>query len=798
MKTPLSWLRDYVDFDETPRQVAERLTFAGIEVEGIETIGSACEGLIVAEVRRVEKHPNADKLTVCAVFDGAQELQVVCGAPNVAAGGRYPFAPIGAVLPDGTKIKKAKLRGIESSGMLCSEAELALSEDHSGLMTLDPKWAPGTPVSQVIGPPETVLDLEITPNRPDCLCLIGIARELAALYGRPLKRPEIRLTEGGPAAADLTRVEVLDALGCPRYTARVLQGIGIGPSPAWMQRRLQLAGIRAINNVVDITNYVMLECGQPLHAFDMELLAGGRIVVRRARAGEPFATLDGIQRALAPSMLMIADAERPVALAGVMGGAGSEIREATKTVLLESACFKPSDIRATSKTLGLSTESSYRFERGIDIETVEWASRRAAALMAEFAGGTVARGVVDVYPRRWQPGGFACRFDRVCSVLGADIPGERIAEVFTRLEIPVHSQDASSCVVAPPSFRADLESEIDLIEEVARIHGLDRIPEAPPRALIDPAASDRRMQSVQALRRNLIGLGLQEIQNYSLVTEGLLELFEPGGAARRVVLPNPISADQSVLRTSLIPQMVETLGRNRAHQIESACLFEAGRVYTKGGDGKPCEEERLAVGLMGRSGEQTRRPVDAGEMFLWIKGVWERLAEAQQISGWEISLSDAPWWQKGCGLSLALKGRTLGGLGIIKPEIRREWRLVDPVAVLDVAVEPLVRDALRTGTYAAIPSFPCIVRDVALVVDAAVKNEDILRVIRRAAPPELERADLFDIFTGASLGAGRKSLAYSLTYRSAMRTLTDEEANAYHDCVKNELKRELAAEVRES
>ena len=388
MRTPLSWLTDYIELTETPRQLADRLTFSGTEVEGIETIGSDFTGFVVAEVRAVERHPNADKLSVCKVFDGAQELQVVCGAPNVTAGGKYPFAPVGVTVPNGGfVIKKAKIRGVESFGMLCAADELGLSTDHAGLLVLDAKWNAGAPLATVLGPPETVLELEVTPNRADCLSLLGLARELGAVYGKSVKVPSCTLQVAGSRAA--VSVSVEDTAGCPRYTARLLENVTIGPAPAWMQKRLELAGIRAINNVVDITNYVMLECGQPLHAFDRDLLVEGRVVVRRARAGERMATLDGQERELDPSMLVIADAERPVALAGVMGGAGSEIRDTTKNILLESAAFRPGDIRATARKVGLSTESSYRFERGVDLEMVDWASRRAAALLVEYAGATL-------------------------------------------------------------------------------------------------------------------------------------------------------------------------------------------------------------------------------------------------------------------------------------------------------------------------------------------------------------------------------------------------------------------------
>ena len=398
----------------------------------------------------MDKHPNADKLTLCRVNTGSGEMTVVCGAPNARPGIKVPFARVGLTLPNGMKLKSAKIRGVASEGMLCAEDELNISQDHSGLMILDGKWAPGTPLSEILGPPETVFDIEVTPNRPDCLSVLGIAREVAALYGARVQWPDVQTPESDTPVEKMTRVDVADEEGCPRYTARILSGVKIGPSPAWMKRRLELSGIRAINNVVDITNYVMLECGQPLHAFDQSLLEEGVIIVRRARDGEKMATLDGIDRPLTPNMLVIADARRPVAVAGVMGGAGSEIRDNTRTVLLESAFFKPQDIRATAKKLGMMTESSYRFERGVDIERVEWASRRAAALMMEFAGGTLARGVIDVYPRPRRERKVVCRFDRVRSLLGVDAPNDQIQKVFQSLHLPVAESNETCCTVRYP------------------------------------------------------------------------------------------------------------------------------------------------------------------------------------------------------------------------------------------------------------------------------------------------------------------------------------------------------------
>ena len=586
MKLPISWLKEYVEFEDTVQGLADKLTFSGVEVEGIETMGADIPNVVAAEILSVEKHPDADRLSVCTVFDGEEELQVVCGAPNAAAGMKAVLARIGAVLPSGLKIKKAKVRGVVSFGMLCAEDELGLSSSHDGIIKLDDGAVAGTPLAEIYGPPETVLDLEITPNRPDCLSIIGMAREVAALYGSVLKRPEVKLEESGDPIDTLTSVTVEDSTVCPRYSARIVSGVTVAPSPEWMQKKLTLAGVRPINNIVDITNFVMLETGQPLHAFDRSLLAEGRIVVRRANAGEKMTTLDEQERELSEEMLMIADAEHSVALAGVMGGAGSEVSETTTDILLESACFEPIGVRTSSRSLGLMTESSYRFERGVDIEGVEYASRRAAALMQELSGGSIAKGMIDVYPIRPAPVELKCRYEKVTSVIGIPISAEDIQKAFTSQELAVPSSDDDHCVVSIPSFRPDLVREVDLIEEVARLHGLDKIPTLAPRAQIVTGAEDFRTRNVIALRNKLSSLGLREITNYSLVSGEMLDGVCPGDEARRIKIPNPISADQSVLRTSLVPQMIHTIAGNRAHQIREAALYESGRIYFKGRAGK--------------------------------------------------------------------------------------------------------------------------------------------------------------------------------------------------------------------
>ena len=801
MKIPLSWLKEYVDFEDTVEGVADRLTFSGVEVEGIERLGGGAPGVVVAEVLAVEKHPNADKLTLCKVnFGGPADMTVVCGAPNVAAGGKYPFAPLGTTLPAGFTIEKRKVRGVFSEGMLCAEDELGISKNHDGLMVLDAKWAPGTPLSEVLGPPETVIEVEITPNRPDCLSLLGIAREVAALYGTKVKAPDATLQESHPAVEKATSVVVEDLADCPRYTARVLQDVQVGPSPDWMRRRLEAAGIRAINNIVDITNYVMLECGQPLHAFDQKLLAEGRIVVRHPKPGEKILTLDGVERALEPQMLVIADAQKPMAVAGVMGGEHSGINEATTEVLLESANFRPAAIRSTGKKLGMLSDASYRFMRGVDAELAEFGSRRAAKLMVELAGAKLLMGVVDVRSEPKKPWNVMCRPARLEALLGVAAAPEEIAQVFAALELKVRKSGPDAIEVEVPTFREDLTREADLIEEYARIYGLKKLPPVRSMATLVPGADDKPAQAQARLREVLAGLGLQQIMNYSFLAEGLLDRFDRDNAPNRVKLANPLTADHTVMRDALLPQMAETIGLNVSRQVAEVAFFETGRVFRLGPDGLPAEDDRVAVGLYGpagRTGLDQFSPVDELEMFLWIKGLWEQAAAALNLRGASLRPADRPWSEPGRGMEIAVDGAAVGWLGLLKAEIAKEWRLHGPVGLLEAEAKPLVKDMAAMQGLTPPPSYPGIRRDAALIVGADVRHERVLEVARAAAPAELEKIELFDVYQGKNLGEGRKSLAYAFTYRSKTGTLTDEGANAFQEKVNAALKAQLPAEIRE-
>jgi len=802
MKFPLSWLKELVDFDDSIEGLSDKLTFAGLEVEQIETIGGTFEGVVVGEVTAVEPHPNADKLRLCTVEYGAEEqMRVVCGAPNVEVGGKYPFAPVGTTLPGGFTLKKAKIRGEVSMGMLCAKDELGLGEDHSGLMVLDSELKPGTPLAELMPPPETVFELEITPNRPDCLSIIGIAREVAAIYGTELKVPSVELKETAEAVDSLVSVELQDEERCPRYTARVLKNAKVGPSPEWMASRLEACGIRAINNLVDITNYVMLETGHPLHAFDYHLVRDGKIIVRRAAAGEKFTTLDEAERELTGEMLVIADPEKAIALAGVMGGASTEIKDDTSTVLLEAATFEPSGIRHTAKALGHSTDSSYRFQRGVNADSVEWASRRAAALMAEHAGADLCAGVVDAYPAPKTKTQISVKWANICKLIGLEISADEMKQIFQTLEISVLSADAEGAMLEIPTFRGDLEREVDIIEEVARMHGVDKIPEKLPTAQVVAGAHDDRVRAINACRKNLAGLGAREILNYTLVNHPLLDLF--GENVGREELPHPISAEQSVLRTSLIPQMVESLGRNKSRQINDAVFFEIGRTFAKGA----VQTEKVCLGVMGTPGRaalDTMRSLNEEEIFLWLKGLTVNLLAAQNVT----KVKFHPPSPEGSGATgtfeagqelKIMSGKTeIGVIGLINSKARKEWRLNDPVAAAELDLEPLVSNVWKVGTVKDIPLYPATERDFAFIVDESVRHEEILKAINGGAPAELEKVELFDIFRGKSLEKGRKSMAYSFIYRSPKGTLTDDKVNKLHEAAGQRVCKATGAVIRDN
>ncbi len=801
MKVTLNWLKQYVDFDWSPDQLSERLTMIGIEVEGVEKVGGEFEGIVVAQVITRDKHPNADKLSLCRVNDGRGERQIVCGADNFKAGDKVPLIFPGHSLPAKAgqqpfTIKVGKIRGVESHGMMCSPQELGLPDQVEGLLILKEDAKVGQPFAEYLGRAgsDVVYDLEITPNRPDLNSVVGIAREIAAVTGNPLKLPEIRIQTSASSIEDLVAVRIEDAELCPRYVARVVKGVKIGPSPEWLKATLEKVGVRSINNVVDVTNYVMLEIGEPLHAFDYHLLtrangaAHPRIIVRRAAEGEKFMTLDGQERTLTDQMLLIADETKSLAVAGVMGGQNSEINLNTVNVLIESAYSKPGSIRATSKKLELRTESSYRFERGGDIEICDWASRRAAQLILETAGGALASGAVDAYPKPFEPTQIPLRNTQTNAVLGVEVPPEEQIESLQRLGLEITmaagvgpstaGRTPYTTVFRVPSFRVDLKREIDEIAEARRI---------------------------------LLGLGMSEAQGQTLISESAAKLIT-GDAL--VPLSNPLSSDMNVLRPSLLPGLLDALRHNISHKTYDVALFEIGRTFTNDDAGRvpsggvpprePTtsgikEERRVAIALTGQraplfwSGDERHAKFDIFD----LKGSLEEFFERFGMRG--LSYVRRPG-----STPLFLESATIhlgkfpeGEMGQLLPPLAKRYDLRDAVLLAELNLDLLLARRNTSKSFRALPAFPPIRRDIAMVVPEATTHEAVLQLVKQAKPPNLESTELFDVFRGKNVPSGQKSMAYAFTYRNAERTLTDVEVNAAHAKLVDQFKQRLQAVVRE-
>jgi phenylalanyl-tRNA synthetase beta chain len=814
MKVTINWLRRYVDISWTPEELRERLTMLGVEVESMRKLGGEFEGVVVAQVLTADKHPNADKLSVCRVNDGKTERQIVCGAKNFKPGDKVPLALPGCTMPTppGTPpftIKVGKLRGVESQGMMCSAQELGLSEDASGLLILPTDAIVGQSLAQHLGrvSGDVVYDLEITPNRPDLNSVIGIARELSALSGNPLKLPAVPerfepaeapsiATVAGQVAVRLEDPEL-----CPRYTARMVRGVKVGPSPDWLKQDLEKVGIRSISNVVDVTNYVMLEIGQPLHAFDYHLLAVAPeaktpvIVVRRAQEGEKFTTLDGKERSLTHDMLVIADETKPVALAGVMGGLNSEIKDTTQDVLIESACFKPQTIRLASKKLELRSDASYRYERGSDIDICDWASRRAAQLILETAGGQVASGVVDAYPKRHEPKQITLRYARTNQLLGLEIAPAQQREYLNRLELPLDGTPGeSSFSVRIPAFRVDLKGEIDLVEEIARLYGVDRIPSRVPCAQPGTNPFDAVYDQIAEARRLLTGSGLMEIQGQTLLPQTAVAHLP----SQLVPLQNPLSGDMNVLRPSLLPGLLEVLQRNVNQKQTDLALFEMGRVFTATGNA-PREERRLGIALTGQrnplfwSGGERDAKFDIHD----LKGLLEEFFAHFGLRGLTFVRRPEPAGLYLESANISLGKQSLGEIGLANPMLAKKLDLRDSVVLAELNLDLLLARRNPAKSFKPLPQYPAIRRDVAMLVEETVTHEAVLNAVKQAKPSHLETVELFDVFRGKNIPSGQKSLAYAFTYRSLDKTLTDAEASAAHEKVVRQFKEQLKAVLRE-
>ncbi len=798
MNLPLKWLADFVDIGDTDiKTYCDRMTITGSKVEGYETLGADITNVVTGKLLECTKHPDADKLTICKVDIGTQQLQIVTGADNIFAGAVVPVALNGSTLPGGIKIKTGKLRGVVSEGMLCSHQELALTEHdmpgapEHGILILDDDTPIGADIKDVLMLSDSVVEFEITPNRPDCLSVIGLARETAASFDKELKLPIPAVKGAGGNINDYISVKIDDPALCPRYTAKVVKNVKIAPSPLWLRMRLRAAGVRPINNIVDITNYVMLEYGQPMHAFDYKCLDGSKIVVRCADEGEIFKTLDSEEHKLSASMLVIADEKKPVALAGIMGGENSEITDSTATVVFESANFYGAGVRITSRALGMRTESSSRFEKGLDAENTLPAVLRACELVELLGAGDVVNGLIDVYPAPLSQTTVEFDPDRINAFLGMNISADFMKDALKKLTFELEGN-----VIKVPSYRSDVECMNDIAEEVIRIYGYDKIPSTKFAAETVEGKLTEKQTYTRKLNTLLRGMGIDEIQTFSFVSPKYFDKINlrRGDPARKcMTISNPLGEDTSVMRTTAIPSMLEVLAHNNKHD-KNCCLYEMAKVYiprdgvvtnTRGIPGSlPDERVKVVIGF--NNGD-----------FYKMKGICQAIFDASGIKNLEYTpIHENPTFHPGRYCIVSSEGKELGEFGEIHPEVCKNYDVGNALYVAVLDLEYMLSVASFKKQYKPLPKFPAINRDFSFVCEAELKAAQIEAVMKKTLSKMLESYKLFDVYTGEKLG-GKKSLSYSVCLRVADRTLTAEEADKAVGKMLKELDEQLKVKLRD-
>ncbi len=799
MKVPLSWLREYVDVTLSPTELANRLTMAGTEVKGVQVIGGSWENIVVGQIVAVNPHPNADRLTLATIDLGTEQPTVVCGAPNLRLGDKVAFASVGAQLIDGHsgqafRLESARIRGVVSNGMACSEKELGISDSHEGIMVLPAEAPVGTPLASYLG--DTIFDMDITPNRPDCLCLVGIAREVSALTGQGLHLPEIEYEEKALPIDQQISVEIAAPDLCPRYCASLITGIKVAESPRWLQQRLLKCGMRPINNIVDITNYVMLEYGQPLHAFDYHQIKGRKIIVRRATKGETIISLDGIERRLAEDMLVIADEEQAVAIAGVMGGADSEVTPETTSILLESANFSPPSIHYTGRVLDLPSEACMRFERGIRPELTLPALKRATRLIVQLVGGKSAKGLIDAYPGKQEPESIPLSTSQVNQLLGVEFSLDQIVGALTALGFECKVASASEVWVTAPYWRSDIHQAVDLIEEVARIIGYDEIPatmlaQSVPRQNPEPILSLK-----QKVRYSLVGYGFQEVVTYSLTSLEMLNRLLPDPHPidpMPLRVANPMTLEQEYLRPNLRANLLAVLSANRRYEDGGIRLFELGKVYLPRPKDLPGEPEVLCGLLSGSRFEKSWHGGDDSFDFYDAKGVVEGLLSQLDIdASFDESKDESLHPVKQA--AIVIGGNKLGVVGELHSKLLEAFEIPGATYLFEINLTALLPFSLGHKMFQPISRFPTIVRDIALVVDAGVTHHRVKDIINSF--PLVKQVTIFDVYSGEQVPPGKKSLAYSITFQSPTHTLTDEEVNQVQQQILDKLSTELSATLR--
>jgi phenylalanyl-tRNA synthetase beta chain len=789
MKVSLSWLNQYISVKSNVQNLSDDLTMLGLEVDAVTDRYAYLESVVVGRVATVETHPNADKLKICEVETDNGRVRVVCGAPNVAPGLLVPLALPGTVLPDGSRLQNTVIRGEASEGMICSAVEIGLGPDADGIMILDPGLKIGTGLIAALGLKDSTIEIDLTPNRPDCLSVLGVAREIAGIQHERLRYPETKISDETNEITSLTSVHIENADACPRYSARMIIDIKVGPSPFWLQDRLLSVGLRPINNIVDITNFVMMETGQPLHAFDFDRLAQHRIVVRNATEGETFVTLDGKDRKLSADTLMICDGEKPVGIGGVMGGENSEIAPSTRRVLLESACFDPISIRRTAKKLGIGSDASHRFERGVDPKGTINALNRAAVLIAEIGGGRLLEGLIDEHPKPAPDVTLPLRIGETNRLLGLDLTAGQIQTLLESIEFATQIDPSGEILqVAVPSFRVDVCRPVDLMEEVARLTGYNQIPTTYPKISAEARIGHPASKLRNRLRNLMAGFGFSEAINYSFIRADFgdrLQLPPDDPLRRATVILNPISEDQSVMRTSLVPGLLETLCYNLSQQIRTVRVFEVGKIFLAhtGAEQLPEEKEILAGIWSGYRNEASWHGMEHPVDYYDIKGVVESLLQCLGVRGFNFDgMPDeaCTYTQAGRTARICVGTEEIGWVGECHPATRTQFGIGPPAFLFEIQVDRLSDALPATPTYRRIPKFPAVTRDITIIVDEPMESAAVLAAIGGAGETLIEDIALFDVFQGEPIPNGKKSISIRLTYRSTERTLEDEEVNQIH------------------
>lgn len=795
MLVPVKWLRDYVNIDKEIQEFADMMTMTGSKVEKVEFFGKETNGVEVCKILEIEQHPDADRLKVTKVeVANGETLQIVTNATNISVGDYVPVARIGATLPGDFKIKKGKLRGVLSEGMFCGAEELTIPsqfvEEHKkdGIYILDHQdtFELGMDVREALGINDALIEFEITSNRPDCRSIIGIAREAAVTLGTDLKYPKINVN--GSEGEINFDVDIQTNL-CNRYCGRIIKDIKVKPSPYWMQRRLIEAGMRPVNNIVDITNYVMLELGQPLHAFDLDDIKTNKMVVKMAQEGEKFTTLDGIERTLTSDMIVVGNGEKTLDLAGIMGGENSEIKNTTTSIFLEGASFAKESVRLSSKKLGLRTEASSRFEKGIDINLVEEAINRAAQLIEELECGTVLKEMIDVYPKKQEKQKITVNPQRINKLLGVNVPMEQFINILESLEFKCNLISSDKLELEVPSFRLDIVEDADILEEVARIYGYDNIPTAQLEGNATAGVKNPKQRFTETLKNTAIASGLNEILTYSFVSpRGVDKINLPQDDEKRefVKLLNPLGEETSVMRTTLIPNMLEVLATNVSHKVKKAYAFECGHVFKPQESGLPIETNHLSIGMYGSE-------VD----FFVLKGVIENIFNSVGLKDYEVEPETTnTTFHPGRCAKVLYNNICLGVFGELHPNVIENYNLGQRVYVCEINTDLVFENSDLSKTYTPLPKYPSTSRDIALIVKDEIFVKQIEDIIKANSCGIVESYNLFDVYKGSQIEKGYKSIAYSITYRSLEKTLTDEDVAKVHDKILSELSEKLNANLR--